>query len=557
MRQLAACLAFFLTIGASTAQEGRIAPQVRNTTAPRTFEGRRVALVIGNADYKFTPQLKNPGNDAADMAKVLRQLGFEVVQGLDLDKPGMDRTIRDFAEQLAGAHVALFFYSGHGLQVSGQNYLVPVDARLAAAAALDFEMVRLDLIHRTMEREASTNIIILDACRDNPLARNLARALGTRSTTIGRGLANVESGEGTLISFATQPGNVALDGEGRNSPFTRAFTKHIVAPGDDLPTILINVRNDVMQETARRQVPWEHSAMTARFYFTPPKDTLDKQMELAFWATVKDSTDQAVVGTYLDRYPNGLFAPLARALMDQIAKQQSVERALREEEARRIAAEQRRIEEERKSAEVRRLEDLRRLEEARVTEQVKQAEAQKNAEQLRRTEEQHKQVMLVREQELRKAQAEAKAARDAAAAAERERTAAKAAAEEAAKIAMAAATRTESEASKATPPDSIKSAALTKLPPPPASFDGAWVIQQSGDSGCFKPRDRWTVHVKNGVATAKYSGTVSASGAFSYRGANDAGNPILYSGTFRGNSGSGRYHVVGGTCSGTFTATRR
>jgi uncharacterized caspase-like protein len=128
-----------------------------------------------------TAKLENPKNDAADVAAALRAFGFQVVDGRDLDKAALDRKIRDFATALSGADVGVFFYAGHGLQVGGQNYLVPVDAQLSTAAALDFEMVRLDLVHRTMEREAKTNILFLDACRDNPLARNLARAMGTRS----------------------------------------------------------------------------------------------------------------------------------------------------------------------------------------------------------------------------------------------------------------------------------------------------------------------------------------------------------------------------------------
>jgi uncharacterized caspase-like protein len=216
---------------------------------------KRIALVIGNATYRNTPQLANPRNDADDMAAALKTLGFEVIKGVDLDKPAMDRRIRDFAEQLEGADVGLFFYAGHGLQVGGQNFLVPVDAELNSGAALDFEMVRLDLIQRTMEREAKTNVLFLDACRDNPLARNLARSLGTRSTQIGRGLAAQESGAGTLISFSTQPGNVAQDGGGRNSPFAGALLKEVLVPGEDLSSMLIKVRNDVMASTGNRQVP--------------------------------------------------------------------------------------------------------------------------------------------------------------------------------------------------------------------------------------------------------------------------------------------------------------
>jgi TPR repeat protein len=225
---------------------------------------KRVALVIGNSSYQNATELRNPKNDAADMAAALRELGFQVISGTDLDKPAMDRLIRNFAGALGGADVGLFFYAGHGLQVAGNNYLVPVDASVDSAAGIDFELVRLDLIQRQMERETKTNVLFLDACRNNPLARNLARALGTRSADVDRGLALAESGVGTLISFATQPGNVAMDGEDRNSPFT---IKHIATPGKDLNGILIAVRNEVRTMTGGRQVPWENSALTGLFYF--------------------------------------------------------------------------------------------------------------------------------------------------------------------------------------------------------------------------------------------------------------------------------------------------
>jgi len=206
---------------------------------------KRVALVIGNSGYQHTSQLENPKNDATDMVAALKQVGFQVIDGFDLEKTSFERKVRDFSVALRGAEVGLFFYAGHGLQVAGNNYLVPIDAKAETADALDWEMVRLDLVHRTMERATTTNIIFLDACRNNPLARNLARAMGTRSTEIGRGLAAVESGVGTLISFSTQPGNVALDGSGRNSPFAGALVKRINTSGDDLSAMLIDVRNDV------------------------------------------------------------------------------------------------------------------------------------------------------------------------------------------------------------------------------------------------------------------------------------------------------------------------
>jgi len=243
---------------------------------------KRVALVIGNGAYQFTSPLTNPTNDAGDMAAALKRLGFEVLEGRDLDESGMRRTIKGFAELLIGADVGLLFYAGHGLQVNGQNYLVPVDAKLQNAAGLDFELIRLDVIHRTMERETKTNVIFLDACRDNPLSRNLARSMGTRSSQIGKGLAVVESGVGTLISFSTQPGNTALDGEGRNSPFAASLIRHISDPREDLSTLLIQVRNDVMAATKDQQIPWEHSALRSKFYFAavPPQEPAARTEEL-------------------------------------------------------------------------------------------------------------------------------------------------------------------------------------------------------------------------------------------------------------------------------------
>jgi uncharacterized caspase-like protein len=292
---------------------------------------KRVALVIGNSAYVHAPPLVNPVNDAEDMAATLKALGFQVTTGTDLDKPALDRTVSEFASALKGANLALFFYAGHGLQVAGQNYLIPVDAKLESSSALDFEAVRLDLIQRTMERETNTNVLFLDACRDSPLARNLARSMGTRSTDIGRGLAVQESGTGTLISFSTQPGNVALDGTGRNSPFAAALTKHLQTPGEDLSAILIKVRNDVMEATANRQVPWEHSALRARLYFSPSGPTaappvgstlpatkntmkvrvLDNKLVTLMDGTLRFKADSAVAGggctVFYDTGPTGRF----------------------------------------------------------------------------------------------------------------------------------------------------------------------------------------------------------------------------------------------------------
>jgi uncharacterized caspase-like protein len=295
---------------------------------------KRVALVIGNSAYAHTATLANPRNDASDVAAALASFGFQIVEGYDLDKPAFDRTVRAFATALRDADVGVFFYAGHALQVQGQNYLVPVDAELTAAAALDFEMVRLDLIQRAMESHARTNILFLDACRDNPLARNLARSMGTRSTSIGKGLASVEAGVGTLISFSTQPGNVALDGGGRNSPFAGALVRNMRASRDDLGSLLIAVRNDVMQATGNKQVPWEHSSLTGRFYFdtapqranaapstaatAPPRDEAAEA-----WAAARESMSPAVLEAFIKRFGNSFYAELARERLQGLQSKQA------------------------------------------------------------------------------------------------------------------------------------------------------------------------------------------------------------------------------------------
>ena len=177
--------------------------------------------------------------------------------------------LREFAKAARGAEVTLFFYAGHGLQVEGENYLVPVDARLADEVDLDLEAFELAKFMRRMR--GGTNLVFLDACRDNPLASNLVRSMGpTRSAAVGRGLGRVETGSGTLIAYATQPGNVADDGEGRNSPFTGALLAHIATPGLSVDALLARVTDDVMKGTGERQQPWRHSSLRKPFYFVPP-----------------------------------------------------------------------------------------------------------------------------------------------------------------------------------------------------------------------------------------------------------------------------------------------
>jgi hypothetical protein len=522
---------------ASTTAHGQ---RQTSDSAREAVDGKRVALVIGNSQYKNTAPLGNPRNDAADMARALGSLGFEVIEGHDLEKASMDRTIRDFANALNGARVGLFFYAGHGLQVMGQNYLVPTDAQLTTSAALDFETVRLDLVHRTMEREAATNIIILDACRDNPLARNLARALGTRSTQVGRGLAAVESGEGTLISYSTQPGNVALDGAGRNSPFAEALLKHIAAPGDDLPSILINVRNDVMKATARRQVPWEHSAMTARFYFTPPQvqapagPTPEQQIEILFWGSVKDSTNPTVIGSYIDKYPNGEFVALARAL-----------RAQREKQA---EAERKRQEEVRQAAEVSRIENENRKEQARLAEERARAQASVGSAEAQRLADEHRRAEEKRAGELRKAEEEARLAREAARVANEQRLAALKVAEEAKQAAEAARAAKEVEQKRSAEPTRVAVVPKTEKPKPAEQAEARWTVRWTRGANC-----------KSGGGGGSYTKVIKISPDGTARwsqGAATDGAPIQFSGRFSGSTGSGTFARQDGQCSGTFTARR-
>lgn len=252
LRHLTACV---LAVAALMAASG-----------PASAE-KRVALVIGNSAYQHTATLKNPSNDATDMARTLRELDFEVIDGTDLAKRDMVERIRTFADKVRGADVGLFYYAGHGLQVNGRNFLAPVDAKLNSDVDLDFEAVELDLVLKQLERSSRLSLVFLDACRDNPLAMQLAQT--SRSLGIGRGLAQVEKAVGMMIAFSTQPGNVALDGDGRNSPYTAALLRHIDTQGRSINDTMIEVRRDVLEQTGGKQVPWENSSLTGQFFFKP------------------------------------------------------------------------------------------------------------------------------------------------------------------------------------------------------------------------------------------------------------------------------------------------
>jgi hypothetical protein len=290
-------------------------------TAGSAAAQKRVALVIGNGNYKHTARLTNPVNDASDVGAALERLGFDVLRGIDVNHAGMRDVIRTFSQKVVGADVALVFYAGHGLQVDGKNYLLPVDAQIETRADLEFGSIDLNLLLSFMEGQAKTSIIFLDACRDNPMGTKLTR--GTRSASVGRGLAQVASGVGTLIAFATQPGNVALDGEGRNSPFTSALLTIMERPGLPLSEVMISVRNEVLKTTGGKQLPWEHSSLTGQFYFKPAEPgsaaSADQNgLELAFWNSIQGSRNPQLYEAYLRRYPNGSFAEIARINLQEV-----------------------------------------------------------------------------------------------------------------------------------------------------------------------------------------------------------------------------------------------
>jgi uncharacterized protein YecT (DUF1311 family) len=230
------------------------------------FAEKRVALVIGNSVYVNVPRLANPRHDATAVADTLTALGFSLVGGsvqLDLDKPGFDAAVQSFGNQLLGADVGLFYYAGHGVQVRGTNYLVPVGANPTKEADVDFQMLDVNLVLRQMESAgAKLKIVILDACRNNPFGGR-----GLRSTSTG--LAQMRAPEGTLISFATQPGNVALDGADGNSPYTKALTQAMRKPGLDVFRTFNEVGLAVASATGGAQQPWiSLSPIKGDFYFT-------------------------------------------------------------------------------------------------------------------------------------------------------------------------------------------------------------------------------------------------------------------------------------------------
>ena len=225
------------------------------------FAQKRVALLIGNSAYRYAGQLKNPVNDVALMEQTLRGAGFDDVEvALDLGQRDLRIALRRFEEKSSQSDVGVLYYSGHGIEVNGQNYVLPIDAKLASDGDIEDEAVPLDRVMKSVEGVKRLKLVILDACRDNPFIASMRRSSGTRS--VGVGLAKVEpSTTGTLIAYAAKAGTTAADGGGQNSPFTSALAKYVAQPGLDIRLALGKVRDDVLQATQNRQEPFVYGSL--------------------------------------------------------------------------------------------------------------------------------------------------------------------------------------------------------------------------------------------------------------------------------------------------------
>ena len=293
----------------------------------------RVALVVGNSKYAHVNVVPNGVNDARAIARTLREIGFVVAEGFDLDRNGMEGRIREFLRGTAKARVALVFYAGHGLQVDGRNYLLPVDTRLESPSDLGFETIELDNILENLSDSSRANIIILDACRNNPFAQTFASRFGAaRSVTVLSGLAGYSNlGTGTLIAFSTAPNTVAADGNGSNSPFTGALAKHMRVPGLEVRQMLTRVRADVAAETKGRQIPWDNSSLLGEVYLAglgkpdQPRVTIIPEApapaaDEVLWGAIRDSGVSAVFEEFVKKFPASLHAREAQGRADTLKK---------------------------------------------------------------------------------------------------------------------------------------------------------------------------------------------------------------------------------------------
>ena len=308
---------------------------------PASASEPRVALVIGNSEYgPAIGKLKNPANDARLMAETLESLGFKVDLVLDADQKAMKRAVKSFGAKLreAGSEATgLFYYAGHGVQVEGTNFLLPVGAEIEAEADVEIESIAADDVMTQMQSAGNAvNLVFLDACRNNPLART------SRSAT--RGLARLDAPRGSFVGYSTAPGDVAADGDGANSPYALALVQELKTPGISIEEAHRNVRTKVLAQSGNKQTPWDSSSLTGPVVLTakaaeaPPQpvaqaapqiqqqSAIDK--EALFWESIKDSKDSADFEAYLATYPDGTFAQLARNKINAAKSEQAAQRAV-------------------------------------------------------------------------------------------------------------------------------------------------------------------------------------------------------------------------------------
>ena len=291
------------------------------------FADKRVALVMGNSAYQNVNRLANPTNDSEAMSAMLKKAGFDVVElKRDLNVSEMRRALRDFSDTVRDADVVIVYFAGHGIEIDGINYVIPVDAVLERDIDAFDEAIPLDRILTVIEPAKQLRLVILDACRDNPFNKTMKRSIGSRA--IGRGLAKIEpETPNTLIAFAAKAGSTASDGDGKNSPFTAALVKYLPRPGLDLRRAFGYARDDVLKATNNKQEPFIYGSLggdavalvpaPVETTADTPKPLDDAALELAFWESIKNDKNPELFQAYLNRYPKGVFADIATLNLQQ------------------------------------------------------------------------------------------------------------------------------------------------------------------------------------------------------------------------------------------------
>ncbi len=284
----------------------------------------RVALVIGNGAYRSVPELENSRNDADDISVQLRRVGFDVIDGRDLDRSAMYAALGRFAQRVSGTDAGLVYYSGHGMQINGQNYLVPVDLRLQGNSFTPFDLVKLDDVVEALNYTSGVKILVLDACRDNPFANSLPQNKASRGGGATRGLAKIERSQGMLIAYSTQSNSVAADGIGRNSPFTSALVREIQVPGLEVATVFRRVAVNVNRETQGAQTPELSVSLLQDFYLNPQESDIDA------WKKLGPSASAAGLRKFISAFPESVMLDAARARLDAIENASERDRLARE-----------------------------------------------------------------------------------------------------------------------------------------------------------------------------------------------------------------------------------